>query len=153
MKWVMDMEDLVKRKPTRLKGYDYSSTGVYFLTICTQNRRCMLSLQGWVQIRSFHGLSRRLSVFAIKNTAKIFGKTDSMTTSFAIEMITKNISNISTKIPFVGCTMNYIPICNSLSCWNCYSSSTKRNLPSWVDFGFCALEIASRCDRGINVDL
>lgn len=37
------MDDKVKRKPTRLKGYDYSSAGVYFLTICTQNRRCLLS--------------------------------------------------------------------------------------------------------------
>ena len=39
----MNMDDKVKRKPTRLKGYDYSSAGVYFLTICTQNRRCLLS--------------------------------------------------------------------------------------------------------------
>ncbi|MDO4862393.1 MAG: hypothetical protein Q3984_06960 [Eubacteriales bacterium] len=34
---------LPQRKATRLKGYDYSSPGVYFITICTQNRKCMLS--------------------------------------------------------------------------------------------------------------
>ena len=31
-----------KRKQTRLKGYDYSSPGAYFVTICTQNRECIL---------------------------------------------------------------------------------------------------------------
>lgn len=32
------MDDLPKRKPQRLKGYDYSRNGAYFITICTQNR-------------------------------------------------------------------------------------------------------------------
>ena len=31
------------RKHPRLKHYDYDSTGAYFITICTQNRECMLS--------------------------------------------------------------------------------------------------------------
>lgn len=35
--------DLPKRKPTRLKGYDYSTTGAYFVTICTKNRAPILS--------------------------------------------------------------------------------------------------------------
>ena len=35
--------DLPKRKPTRLKNYDYSSTGAYFITICTKNRKEILS--------------------------------------------------------------------------------------------------------------
>ncbi len=34
--------ELPKRKPTRLKGYDYSTPGVYFVTICTHNRKCIL---------------------------------------------------------------------------------------------------------------
>ncbi|MBO5370636.1 MAG: transposase [Clostridia bacterium] len=33
---------LPKRKPTRLRGYDYSTPGAYFITICTQNRECIL---------------------------------------------------------------------------------------------------------------
>ena len=33
-----DME-FKKRKPTRLQGYDYSRTGVYFITVCTKERR------------------------------------------------------------------------------------------------------------------
>ncbi len=40
----MDEEkELSKRKPTRLKDFDYSSTGAYFITICTQNRKNILS--------------------------------------------------------------------------------------------------------------
>ena len=32
------MSDLPKRKEIRIKDYDYSSTGAYFITICTANR-------------------------------------------------------------------------------------------------------------------
>ena len=40
----MDKEkELPKRKHPRLDNYDYSSAGAYFITICTQNRRCVLS--------------------------------------------------------------------------------------------------------------
>ena len=35
--------DLPKRKQIRLPEYDYSTPGAYFVTICTQNRRCILS--------------------------------------------------------------------------------------------------------------
>ena len=35
--------ELPKRKPTRLKNFDYSTTGAYFITICTENRRKILS--------------------------------------------------------------------------------------------------------------
>ncbi len=36
--------ELPKRKQIRLKGYDYSSCGAYFVTICTQNRECLFSV-------------------------------------------------------------------------------------------------------------
>ncbi|MEA3362694.1 MAG: transposase [Thermodesulfobacteriota bacterium] len=29
------------RKSIRLKGYDYSQAGLYFITICCQNRACL----------------------------------------------------------------------------------------------------------------
>ena len=35
--------ELPKRKTLRLPEYDYSSPGAYFLTICTHDRRCILS--------------------------------------------------------------------------------------------------------------
>ena len=34
---------LPKRKHPRLEYYDYSTAGAYFITICTHNRRCLLS--------------------------------------------------------------------------------------------------------------
>ena len=38
----MDSSILPKRKPTRLKGYDYSLNGAYFITICTKDKKCIL---------------------------------------------------------------------------------------------------------------
>ena len=35
--------DLPKRKPTRLRGYDYSTSGAYFLTICVKDKKQLLS--------------------------------------------------------------------------------------------------------------
>ncbi len=34
--------DLPKRKPTRLKGYNYSTPGMYFLTVCVKDRKHLL---------------------------------------------------------------------------------------------------------------
>lgn len=40
----MDEEkEFHKRKPTRLKDFDYNMEGAYFITICTQNRKNILS--------------------------------------------------------------------------------------------------------------
>ena len=35
--------NLPKRKQLRLPEYDYSAPGAYFVTVCTQDRRCILS--------------------------------------------------------------------------------------------------------------
>ena len=44
MELVINMENcLPKRKHPRLESYDYSTAGAYFVTICTQDRRCLLS--------------------------------------------------------------------------------------------------------------
>lgn len=32
-----------KRKRMRLAGYDYSQPGAYFVTVCTRERKCILS--------------------------------------------------------------------------------------------------------------
>ena len=34
--------DLPKRKPTRLKEFNYSTTGAYFITICVKDRKHLL---------------------------------------------------------------------------------------------------------------
>ena len=39
-------KQLPKRKSPRLKSFDYSTTGAYFITICTQNRKNILSTIG-----------------------------------------------------------------------------------------------------------
>ena len=41
-----EVEVLPKRKQNRLKGFDYSTNGAYFITICTHNRKCILSSVG-----------------------------------------------------------------------------------------------------------
>jgi hypothetical protein len=33
--------DIRHRRSIRLRHYDYSQAGAYFLTICTQNRECL----------------------------------------------------------------------------------------------------------------
>ncbi len=36
-----DRSPVRNRRSIRLRGYDYSQAGAYFITICTQNRRCL----------------------------------------------------------------------------------------------------------------
>ena len=43
MLWVIFMDEWRSRKRTRLPGYDYNTPGAYFITICTENRKCVLS--------------------------------------------------------------------------------------------------------------
>ncbi len=38
-----EQRSLPKRKHPRLDSFDYSSCGAYFITICTQGKRCILS--------------------------------------------------------------------------------------------------------------
>ncbi len=33
-----------QRRSLRLRGYDYSQAGAYFVTICVQNRECVFGL-------------------------------------------------------------------------------------------------------------
>ena len=37
------MKQRKSRRTTRLQGYDYNTPGAYFLTICVENRKCILS--------------------------------------------------------------------------------------------------------------
>lgn len=44
-----------ERKLTRLKGYDYSQAGAYFVTICSQNRECLFGeiINGQMQLNKY----------------------------------------------------------------------------------------------------
>ncbi len=39
--WNLPQHNCHKRKSIRLKGYDYSQAGLYFITICIKNRECL----------------------------------------------------------------------------------------------------------------
>ena len=45
-------ENLLKRKDIRLKDYDYSESGAYFITICTKNKEKLL-WEGELDIQNF----------------------------------------------------------------------------------------------------
>ena len=43
MKCVSDKMEQPNRKPNRIENYDYSQNGAYFITVCTQDRKKILS--------------------------------------------------------------------------------------------------------------
>ena len=49
---IMNKEKLPKRKNIRLKNYDYSEPGSYFITICTQNKEKLL-WDGELEVEKF----------------------------------------------------------------------------------------------------
>ena len=46
--------NLPRRKPTRLRDYDYSQRGAYFVTICAQHRKCLFGtiVDGQMQLNA-----------------------------------------------------------------------------------------------------
>ncbi len=38
---IFDNMEKQRRRSIRLKGYDYSQAGLYFITICTHNKKCL----------------------------------------------------------------------------------------------------------------
>jgi putative transposase len=44
-------KDKYRIESTRLKGYDYSSAGLYFVTVCTKGRRCCLGEVAGKEVR------------------------------------------------------------------------------------------------------
>jgi len=54
--------DIYHRRSIRLKEYDYSSPGGYFVTICTKNRECLFGdiKEGIIKLTSFGEIVERL---------------------------------------------------------------------------------------------
>ena len=50
--------DLPNRKHPRLKDYDYSSIGAYFITVCARNKECIFSR---ITVSSVIGALRRFT--------------------------------------------------------------------------------------------
>jgi hypothetical protein len=53
--WMKFNPEKHHRRSIRLKGYDYSSPGAYFITICTYQRACLFGeiVQGEMQLNQF----------------------------------------------------------------------------------------------------
>ena len=53
-------KELKERKPTRLKNFDYSTTASYFITICTENRKNILSkiVGRGLPSRNYHSMEK-----------------------------------------------------------------------------------------------
>ena len=97
----------MNRKTVRLQEYNYNTPGVYFLTLCTEKRQCILSLH--CKTLSYRNLFLHLSDFATGNTEQIFGKEAPMITSSEIKTILIGTYDISAKIPLVGKKTNTTP--------------------------------------------
>ena len=68
--------ELPNRKPTRLKGFDYSVPGAYFVTVCTHNRKRILSnIVGAIHESPENKLTSRGEIVKdiIENLPKRFG--------------------------------------------------------------------------------
>lgn len=59
------MSELKKRKTPRCQGFDYNSVGAYFITICTQDRRCVLSHIVWTGVLDCPRPTRNQSTAAV----------------------------------------------------------------------------------------
>ena len=63
-------KELPQRKRLRLKNFDYSTPGAYFITICTHNRKCTLSL------RDRSVISKVIGYVKMNASKEIHGKYD-----------------------------------------------------------------------------
>lgn len=65
-----ETEEKITRKNIRLKEYNYAQNGYYFITICTRNRKCILStIENYNECRGDHWSS------VIYNKLTLIGKT------------------------------------------------------------------------------
>lgn len=63
------MKEKLKRKDIRLKQYDYSKIGYYFITICTKNRECILSKINNINNKFIIELTLEGNIVNARNTA------------------------------------------------------------------------------------
>ena len=114
---VIEMEDknkLPERKRNRLRNYDYSKPGAYFITICTENRRKILSRIVGADVpptRQHEEVSQFVSTFkrfCNKEYGGTFGNAPSTTTSSATAATTRKFPNTFTKTPPNGRMIAFI---------------------------------------------
>ena len=106
----MDKEkDLPQRKRLRLQNFDYSSSGAYFITICTKDRKTLFAPVG------ADSISARMVERTFLETIRQYDGVDSpiyvvMPNHFhaIITILRAELLNTSTKTRCVGIMMNYI---------------------------------------------
>ena len=70
MPGVYVLRKLPKRKNIRLKDYDYSQAGCYFITICTKDRRCIFWKENADAVGT-HSVRPIQSTYTLSNTGNI----------------------------------------------------------------------------------
>ena len=75
-RYFFEIKEKPSRKPNRMKGFDYSSNGMYFITLCTKERRRIFWNdvgatigRPWEELLSSNG---KIANEAIKNISKIY---------------------------------------------------------------------------------
>jgi REP element-mobilizing transposase RayT len=99
------------RKSIRLKGYDYSQSGSYFVTICVQNRKCLF---GAIENNEFAYDNAGIMVETVWNEMPQFYKGIELGTFVVMPNHIHGIINIVGATP-CGCPNDYIPNQLSLS--------------------------------------
>jgi hypothetical protein len=96
-----------QRRSIRLKGYDYSKAGLYFITICTQNRECLFG-----EIRTVVGAP----LCGCPNVSMDIGiSPQKMILNDAGEMIVKWYNELENKYPKIRCH-NMVVMPNHFHC-------------------------------------
>ncbi len=80
------------RKPTRLKEYDYSNDGVYFLTICSKDKKPVFSK---IALNSSNASSRKFVGDGVLDVPKIDLSTYGKIICKYIEQISNHYNNIN----------------------------------------------------------
>jgi hypothetical protein len=95
------------RKSIRLKGYDYSQAGLYFITICVQNKKLL-----------FGEIARPIPIHAgvDPNVCQIYPDNDpQLTLNDAGKMIEKWFQKLEDKFPDIKCDI-FIVMPNHVHC-------------------------------------
>ena len=95
----MDKEkELPKRKHTRLQNFDYSTTGAYFITICTQNRQCALSkVVGRGQARN-----PQSSLYSLRRTPRAPAETNGIEYTSLGKIAERQLLLLEERYPFLS---------------------------------------------------
>ena len=91
--------ELPKRKPNRLKGYDYSKNGAYFVTICSHNNQMLFGDAG------ADSISARM-IDTIFNKQSNNTNTSITLNMYLCQIISTQLSSLNNRIQDLGRILN-----------------------------------------------